>query len=466
MAHDLFISYSSQNKAAADAVCTSLERRGIRCWIAPRDVPPGEVWSGRLVRAIAQARVLVLILSDGANRSEQVLREVAEAAERKMPIVSFRIEDVKPSEDLRYFVLLRQWLEAANPPLEEHLRALGDLLTELLAKPATASPAAPPATWEQRLAECTALLEEGDVEEAVGGLSALAVDAEPEGHEIARQARGALLAAFEKAGGAHLPHLVSRVVKTEQWAVARLLAGLRDPVTEREAWDLCSAVYRDASPRVRETLAAQAYIDGDAEIENKTRALLAWSALAGRLPFFALAYDRPRVGRYLAESLQHLELGAPTARDRLVRVLSGAWSGKITFAGFQEQVVPQVADCLGQMQLEQAAEGYAVESGQVAAILRRELLRIGRGGLWTVVREIVGQSGAPREASPACWPETAGVLHSAVRQLGDARFAWPVADHCRAIEPAGSSNRRALEEVVRSLVTEAALAERLLERRG
>lgn len=39
--HDVFISYASSDKPVADAVCAALEQRGIRCWIAPRDILPG-----------------------------------------------------------------------------------------------------------------------------------------------------------------------------------------------------------------------------------------------------------------------------------------------------------------------------------------------------------------------------------------------------------------------------------------
>jgi len=41
MAHDVFLSYSSQDKPIADAVCAALEAKKIRCWIAPRDVLAG-----------------------------------------------------------------------------------------------------------------------------------------------------------------------------------------------------------------------------------------------------------------------------------------------------------------------------------------------------------------------------------------------------------------------------------------
>ncbi|PYI97443.1 MAG: hypothetical protein DME98_08235 [Verrucomicrobia bacterium] len=51
MAHDVFISYSSEDKLAADALCGALEAARIRCWIAPRDVVPARSYSGEITRA-------------------------------------------------------------------------------------------------------------------------------------------------------------------------------------------------------------------------------------------------------------------------------------------------------------------------------------------------------------------------------------------------------------------------------
>ncbi len=34
MAHDVFLSYSSKDKAVADAVCHALESDGVRVWMA------------------------------------------------------------------------------------------------------------------------------------------------------------------------------------------------------------------------------------------------------------------------------------------------------------------------------------------------------------------------------------------------------------------------------------------------
>jgi len=132
MAHDVFISYSSRDKAVADAACAALESRKIRCWIAPRDVPPGQPWAGELVRAIDDSPVFVLVLSSESNRSIQVLREVERAVDREIPIIPLRVENVEPSGDMEFFIKTLHWLDALTPPLEAHLQRLCDSVQALL----------------------------------------------------------------------------------------------------------------------------------------------------------------------------------------------------------------------------------------------------------------------------------------------------------------------------------------------
>lgn len=157
MTHDVFISYSSRDKAVADALCATLEGRKIRCWIAPRDVPPGQTWAGAIVDAISQSRACVLVLSDGSNRSEQVVREVGEAVDRGIPIVPFRVEDIEPTKDLRYYIRSIHWLDALTPPLERHLEILADSVQGLLAvcdrKPVGVVASSEPATTREVIQE-------------------------------------------------------------------------------------------------------------------------------------------------------------------------------------------------------------------------------------------------------------------------------------------------------------------------
>jgi hypothetical protein len=132
MAHDVFISYSSEDKPIADAVCATLESKKIRCWIAPRDVLPGIPYGEALSQALHGSRALVLVLSAKSNNSKHVMREVESAVGRGIPIVPFRIEDVQPSKSLDYFLKSIHWLDALTPPMEKHLNTLADTIRLLL----------------------------------------------------------------------------------------------------------------------------------------------------------------------------------------------------------------------------------------------------------------------------------------------------------------------------------------------
>ena len=140
MPYDAFISYCSEDKKIADAVCGTLEANKIRCWIAPRDVGPGRTWSSAIIEAIGESAVMVVIFSKHSNASPQVLREIERAVNKGVAIIPFRVEDVVPSKDLEYFISSCHWLDAMNPPLEKHI---GELATAILALERRTVPVAP-----------------------------------------------------------------------------------------------------------------------------------------------------------------------------------------------------------------------------------------------------------------------------------------------------------------------------------
>lgn len=136
MAHDVFISHSSQDKTVSDAICAALEAAGLRCWIAPRDVQPGRSFAGEITRAIEQSKAMVLVFSANSNNSSQVLREVQLAVSAQLHILQFRIEEVLLNDDLKYYLSTPHWLDAMTPPLENHLGRLAGSLKTLLGEAA------------------------------------------------------------------------------------------------------------------------------------------------------------------------------------------------------------------------------------------------------------------------------------------------------------------------------------------
>jgi hypothetical protein len=124
MSHQVFISHSNQDKAIADRVCAALEANNISCWIAPRDVPTGSNYGSVIIEAINLSQVMVLILSEASNKSEQVVREVERAVAKGIMILPFRIEEVKLSNALEYFLSTHQWLDAFPKLTDGHVNSL------------------------------------------------------------------------------------------------------------------------------------------------------------------------------------------------------------------------------------------------------------------------------------------------------------------------------------------------------
>jgi len=146
MPHDVFISYAHDDKVTADAACATLESKGIRCWIAPRDILPGQDYAAAIVHALTHARLFVLVFSARTNTSEHVKNEVEKVVSRGIPVIPFRIEDVIPDGALALHLARRHWLDAMTPPLEQHLNALAQsiaLLLSLEVAPATEPEARP-----------------------------------------------------------------------------------------------------------------------------------------------------------------------------------------------------------------------------------------------------------------------------------------------------------------------------------
>ena len=138
---DVFISYASQDTVVADAVVLAIERQGLKCWVAPRDVTPGEFYADAIVRALNAARIFVLVLTENAVTSPHVLREVERTSAKRHPIISFRIGFVSLPPALEYFLSASHWLDASTSGIDSALPKLVEAVQHLVAVPSVADPA-------------------------------------------------------------------------------------------------------------------------------------------------------------------------------------------------------------------------------------------------------------------------------------------------------------------------------------
>jgi hypothetical protein len=108
----LFVSHVTEDRIAASQVVDELERRGVRCWIAPRDVRPGGTFDDDIADAIESCRAMLLIFSSRCNESEYIRREITVAGNMNKVIVPFRIEDVEPKRGLSVRLANLHWIDA------------------------------------------------------------------------------------------------------------------------------------------------------------------------------------------------------------------------------------------------------------------------------------------------------------------------------------------------------------------
>ena len=111
MAASIFISYAGRDLKTAVALCQELEGAGFSCWMAGRDVPPGENFQIAIVRAIRAAQVMVLVFTQHSNHSEEVAKELALASQARLRVVPLRMEEVAPNEAFAYEFATRQWID-------------------------------------------------------------------------------------------------------------------------------------------------------------------------------------------------------------------------------------------------------------------------------------------------------------------------------------------------------------------
>ncbi len=124
----VFISHASANFSLADEIRTLLEARGIPCWIAPRDILGSKAYFEEIVHGIKECAVTLLLLTDEANNSEAVAREIERAFAYQKPILPLRLKRIKPSAKLEFIVASCQWVDVFDTPLKRRIEQVVNIV--------------------------------------------------------------------------------------------------------------------------------------------------------------------------------------------------------------------------------------------------------------------------------------------------------------------------------------------------
>ncbi len=100
----VFISYSSADKDAAEAVRASLLSRNIKLWMAPYDIPAGQRYAAVITNAIKECECLLLLLSNQSQASTWVDKELERALTYRKPVFPMRIDRCELAGSFEFYL--------------------------------------------------------------------------------------------------------------------------------------------------------------------------------------------------------------------------------------------------------------------------------------------------------------------------------------------------------------------------
>lgn len=138
---EVFISYSTIDAASAETLRNVLEKNGLSCWMAPRDIPGGSNYTKEIPIAIRNCKVFVLILSENAQSSHWVLKELDSAVNCGKVILPFMLEDCALNDEFNFLLTGAQRYSAYQKKAEA-IETLIARIRSILDVPASSCPKA------------------------------------------------------------------------------------------------------------------------------------------------------------------------------------------------------------------------------------------------------------------------------------------------------------------------------------
>ncbi len=96
-----YISYCIKNQVEADIICNILHENHLKTWIAPENVPMKKEYNSAINQAIQECSCFVVFLSEQAEKSDNVVKELKLAASYHKTIIPIHLDYYDLSKEIR-----------------------------------------------------------------------------------------------------------------------------------------------------------------------------------------------------------------------------------------------------------------------------------------------------------------------------------------------------------------------------
>ena len=124
MTAEVFISYASEDRLRILALVERLRRAGVSVWIDQMGIEGATMWSQEIVEAIDGCKVLILAISQRSTESENVVKELALASERRKKILPVCLDASGIPKTMEYQLAGIQRVEYVEGEEEQGLLAM------------------------------------------------------------------------------------------------------------------------------------------------------------------------------------------------------------------------------------------------------------------------------------------------------------------------------------------------------
>ncbi|MCF6183966.1 MAG: toll/interleukin-1 receptor domain-containing protein [Bacteroidales bacterium] len=123
---DIFVSFSKEDKNLSRKLVSKLEAEGYSCNVLPRDSSHGKPED-----LIAESRIFILILSSGAEKSQQVSEQLKNAVENHSFIIPFKAGKIDNNLGIQYMLNELEWVDAFGDGFDEAYDILLEIIEEI-----------------------------------------------------------------------------------------------------------------------------------------------------------------------------------------------------------------------------------------------------------------------------------------------------------------------------------------------
>jgi TIR domain len=99
---NVFIIYSRQDTPIIDRLVRRFAAASVETWVDRNDLRGGDMWRGKIVRAIKAADAVLVALSPDAIASDNVRKELDIAEQARKPLLPVEIRPTALSDELAY----------------------------------------------------------------------------------------------------------------------------------------------------------------------------------------------------------------------------------------------------------------------------------------------------------------------------------------------------------------------------